>query len=135
MDRVLVCSGKIYFDLLEARRANKIKDIAIVRVEQLYPFPAEAMDAVLARYPNALEIVWVQEEPRNQGAWVYFCHACTCSAACTNPSNSGSWRAPTPPRRRWVIARNTSSSSRPWWTKRFRLNQHCRRRSRRLRKA
>lgn len=71
VDRVLICGGKIYFDLLEARRANKIKDIAIVRLEQLYPFPTEDMDAVLARYPNALEIIWVQEEPRNQGAWFY----------------------------------------------------------------
>jgi 2-oxoglutarate dehydrogenase E1 component len=71
VDRVLICGGKVYFDLLEARRANKIKDIAIVRIEQLYPFPTQAMDAVLARYPNALDIVWVQEEPRNQGAWIY----------------------------------------------------------------
>ena len=71
VDRVLVCSGKVYFDLLEARRAHKIQDTAIVRVEQLYPFPAEEMDAALAAYPNALDVVWVQEEPRNQGAWVY----------------------------------------------------------------
>ncbi len=71
VDRVLVCSGKVYFDLLEARRAHKIQDTAIVRVEQLYPFPVEEMDAALAAYPNALDLVWVQEEPRNQGAWVY----------------------------------------------------------------
>ena len=71
VDRVLVCSGKVYFDLLEARRAHKIQDTAIVRVEQLYPFPVEEMDAALAAYPNALDVVWVQEEPRNQGAWVY----------------------------------------------------------------
>jgi 2-oxoglutarate dehydrogenase E1 component len=69
--RLLLCSGKVYFDLLEARRAHKIQDIAIVRIEQLYPFPVEEMDAVIARYPKALEVVWVQEEPRNQGAWVY----------------------------------------------------------------
>ena len=71
VDRVLVCSGKVYFDLLEARRAHKVQDTAIVRVEQLYPFPVEEMDAALAAYPNALDLVWVQEEPRNQGAWVY----------------------------------------------------------------
>jgi 2-oxoglutarate dehydrogenase E1 component len=69
--RLLICSGKIYFDLLEARRAHKIDDIAILRIEQLYPFPIEEVDQALARYVNALEIVWVQEEPRNQGAWVY----------------------------------------------------------------
>ncbi len=71
VERLLVCSGKIYFDLLEARRTHKIQDIAIVRIEQLYPFPVEEMDAVIARYPKAMEVVWVQEEPRNQGAWVY----------------------------------------------------------------
>jgi 2-oxoglutarate dehydrogenase E1 component len=68
---VLICSGKVYFDLLEARRANKISDIAILRIEQLYPFPTDELDAILSRYGNALDVVWVQEEPRNQGAWVY----------------------------------------------------------------
>jgi 2-oxoglutarate dehydrogenase E1 component len=71
VERLLVCSGKVYFDLLEARRTHKITDVAIVRIEQIYPFPVEEMDAVIARYPNAGEVVWVQEEPRNQGAWVY----------------------------------------------------------------
>ena len=71
VERLLVCSGKVYFDLLEARRARKITDIAIVRIEQIYPFPVEEMDAVIAGYPNVMEVVWVQEEPRNQGAWVY----------------------------------------------------------------
>ncbi len=67
--RILVCSGKVYFDLLEARRENNVTDCAIVRLEQLYPFPKEEMQAVLAQYANAEELVWVQEEPRNQGAW------------------------------------------------------------------
>lgn len=67
--RVLFCSGKVYYDLVEAREANNITDIAIVRLEQLYPYPKEAMAQVLARYPNATSRVWVQEEPRNQGAW------------------------------------------------------------------
>jgi 2-oxoglutarate dehydrogenase E1 component len=67
--RVLFCSGKVYYDLVEAREAHNITDIAIVRLEQLYPYPKEAMAQVLARYPNATSRVWVQEEPRNQGAW------------------------------------------------------------------
>jgi len=71
VQRVLVCSGKIYYDLLEARRTHNIERIAIVRIEQLYPFPREQVQAALARYPHAHEVAWVQEEPRNQGAWVY----------------------------------------------------------------
>ena len=67
--RVLACSGKVYFDLLEARRQHGIEDVAIIRLEQLYPFPKDEMQAMLAQYPNANELVWVQEEPRNQGAW------------------------------------------------------------------
>ena len=67
--RILLCSGKVYFDLLEARRDNKITDCAIIRLEQLYPFPKEELEATLAQYGNAEELVWVQEEPRNQGAW------------------------------------------------------------------
>ncbi|MGE0486972.1 MAG: 2-oxoglutarate dehydrogenase E1 component [Gammaproteobacteria bacterium] len=67
--RILVCSGKVYFDLLEARRDHDVDDCAIIRLEQLYPFPKDEMQAALARYPNAEELVWVQEEPRNQGAW------------------------------------------------------------------
>ncbi|MBS1145452.1 MAG: sucA [Proteobacteria bacterium] len=69
--RVLLCSGKVYYDLVNARRERKINDIAIVRVEQLYPFPKEALEAELAKYPKATEIVWTQEEPRNQGAWYW----------------------------------------------------------------
>ena len=66
--RVVLCSGKVYYDLLQKRRDDDLRDIAIVRVEQLYPFPTEEVAAELARYPNA-DIVWCQEEPRNQGAW------------------------------------------------------------------
>ncbi|MGH6636760.1 MAG: 2-oxoglutarate dehydrogenase E1 component [Gammaproteobacteria bacterium] len=69
--RVLFCSGKVYYDLLETRRANRIQDIAILRLEQLYPFPKPEVEALLRRYPNAKDVVWVQEEPRNQGAWSY----------------------------------------------------------------
>jgi 2-oxoglutarate dehydrogenase E1 component len=69
--RVLACSGKVYFDLLEARRQHEVDDVAIFRIEQLYPFPREEVEAVIRQYPNAREVLWVQEEPRNQGAWVY----------------------------------------------------------------
>lgn len=71
VERLLVCSGKVFYDLLEARRAHGIQSIAILRLEQLYPFPKEEMEALINRYPNAKEVIWVQEEPRNQGAWVY----------------------------------------------------------------
>ncbi len=67
--RVLMCSGKVYYDLLERRRKEEISDIAIVRIEQLYPFPSDDLQAVLAEYPNMQEVFWVQEEPMNMGAW------------------------------------------------------------------
>ena len=67
--RVVFCCGKIFYDLLASRRERKIKDVAVVRIEQLYPFPHEDFAAEIARYPNAAEIVWCQEEPGNQGAW------------------------------------------------------------------
>jgi 2-oxoglutarate dehydrogenase E1 component len=72
--RVVFCSGKVYFDLLEARRADEVREVAIVRLEQLYPFPAEDYAAAIRRYPNAREIVWCQEEPQNQGAWYQIRH-------------------------------------------------------------
>jgi 2-oxoglutarate dehydrogenase E1 component len=72
--RVVFCAGKVYFDLLEQRREEKIKDIAICRVEQLYPFPRDSVVRELKRYPNANEIVWCQEEPKNQGAWYQIMH-------------------------------------------------------------
>ena len=72
--RVVFCSGKVYFDLLEARRADEARNVAIVRIEQLYPFPSEDYAAALAHYPNAREIVWCQEEPQNQGAWYQIRH-------------------------------------------------------------
>jgi len=67
--RLLFCTGKVYYDLLEARRERELADCAIIRIEQLYPFPREEIQALAATYPNAKEVVWVQEEPRNQGAW------------------------------------------------------------------
>ena len=67
--RVLLCSGKVYYDLLAERGDREIKDVAIVRVEQLYPFPLSEVREVLAGYPNHVEVDWVQEEPKNMGAW------------------------------------------------------------------
>jgi 2-oxoglutarate dehydrogenase E1 component len=72
--RVVFCSGKVYFDLLKARRKDSIREVALVRVEQLYPFPAEEYETALARYPNVREVVWCQEEPQNQGAWYQIRH-------------------------------------------------------------
>lgn len=71
--RVLFCSGKIYYDLLEKQQADKRTDVAIVRVEQLYPAPAEQFKAIRAKYKKATEFIWVQEENENMGAWPYYC--------------------------------------------------------------
>ncbi len=69
--RVLLCSGKIYFELLERREALKRHDVAIARLEQLHPWPREELRAALAAYADGTRVVWVQEEPGNQGAWPY----------------------------------------------------------------
>ncbi|HCW2986323.1 TPA: 2-oxoglutarate dehydrogenase E1 component [Escherichia coli] len=67
--RVVMCSGKVYYDLLEQRRKNNQHDVAIVRIEQLYPFPHKAMQEVLQQFAHVKDFVWCQEEPLNQGAW------------------------------------------------------------------
>src|SRR5690606_35980716 len=67
--RVITCSGKVYYDLLAERQKRQLTDTAILRVEQLYPFPDVRLAAELRRYPRAESFVWCQEEPRNQGAW------------------------------------------------------------------
>ena len=67
--RVVVCAGKIFYELLAARREHKIANVAILRLEQLYPFPNEVFAAEMKKYPKAKDLVWVQEEPLNQGAW------------------------------------------------------------------
>jgi len=72
--RVLACSGKVYYDLVNARKEREIDDIAVVRVEQLYPFAHKSFQSELAKYPKATEIVWVQDEPQNQGPWFYVQH-------------------------------------------------------------
>ncbi|HEY5655466.1 MAG TPA: 2-oxoglutarate dehydrogenase E1 component, partial [Woeseiaceae bacterium] len=66
--------GKVYYDLVESRQVHGIADVALVRIEQLYPFPIEEYAEELARYPNAKEVVWCQEEPQNQGAWYQVRH-------------------------------------------------------------
>ena len=67
--RVLLCSGKVFYDLLAHRESQKVDDVAIVRVEQLYPLCGTEIEEALERYPNATDVVWVQEEPANMGAW------------------------------------------------------------------
>jgi 2-oxoglutarate dehydrogenase E1 component len=68
--KVVLCSGKVYYDLLEAREAKKINDVALIRLEQLYPFPKEELKNEIKKYKNA-EIIWCQEEPKNMGAWQF----------------------------------------------------------------
>jgi len=69
--RVLICSGQIYYDLLASREQRKVDDVAIVRLEQIYPFPAAQMKEAVQRYPASAEVVWTQEEPRNMGPWEF----------------------------------------------------------------
>ncbi|MEX0742140.1 MAG: 2-oxoglutarate dehydrogenase E1 component, partial [Phycisphaeraceae bacterium] len=70
-ERVLLCSGKIYYDLLKQREELGREDVAIMRVEQLYPFPADSLREVLSGYHEGTPVIWVQEEPENMGAWRY----------------------------------------------------------------
>jgi 2-oxoglutarate dehydrogenase E1 component len=72
--RIIACCGKVYYDLLSARRERRLDHVAIIRVEQLYPFPHKPFAAEMKRYANAREVVWCQEEPQNQGAWYETAH-------------------------------------------------------------
>jgi 2-oxoglutarate dehydrogenase E1 component len=72
--RVIACSGKVYYDLVKQREAKGADDVAIIRLEQLYPFPHKAFAAEIKKYPNATDIVWCQDEPQNQGAWFFIQH-------------------------------------------------------------
>ncbi|WP_050874749.1 2-oxoglutarate dehydrogenase E1 component [Comamonas testosteroni] len=72
--RIIACSGKVYYDLVKKRAEKESKDVAIIRVEQLYPFPHKAFAAEVKKYANATDIVWCQDEPQNQGAWFFIQH-------------------------------------------------------------
>jgi 2-oxoglutarate dehydrogenase E1 component len=67
--RLVLCSGKVYFDLLEAGKEAALNHVAIIRIEQLYPFPEQLLEQIVGLYPNVIAVVWCQEEPMNQGAW------------------------------------------------------------------
>jgi 2-oxoglutarate dehydrogenase E1 component len=69
--RVVLCSGKVYYDLAEARKKSDARNVVIIRLEQFYPFPAVSLRETLASYPNANQIVWAQEEPQNMGGWTF----------------------------------------------------------------
>ena len=68
---LVFCTGKFYYDIVAERENNGRKDVAVVRIEQLFPFPAEQIKAIIAKYPNADDYVWAQEEPKNMGAYSY----------------------------------------------------------------
>jgi len=72
--RVVFCSGKVYYDLAEKRDVENIREVAVMRAEQLYPFPEADLRGFVNEFPNATEVVWCQEEPKNQGAWYQIRH-------------------------------------------------------------
>ncbi len=74
VDRVLLCSGKVYYSLSAAREKHDVDDVALVRVEQLYPFPLKQVSSLLRSYPNTTKLIWVQEEPRNMGSYRHLKH-------------------------------------------------------------
>lgn len=109
--RLVLCSGKVYYDLLEKRRAEGREDIAIVRLEQLYPFPEDDLMETIAPYTNLQHVVWCQEEPMNRGARTAVNTTCVAAWATTNVNSFSS----TPvvmllPLRRVVTLRCTPSS-------------------------
>ena len=77
--RFILCAGKVYYDLLETRRHENLKHVAIARLEQLYPFPDKLLKEELVKYPNLEDFIWCQEEPKNQGAWYQSKHHFTDS--------------------------------------------------------
>jgi 2-oxoglutarate dehydrogenase E1 component len=81
VDRVVMCSGKVFYELLTRRQDDQINNVAILRLEQIYPFPLELLKSELAKYPNSKDLIWCQEEPINQGAWYTSRHNFTqCTA-------------------------------------------------------
>jgi hypothetical protein len=97
--KVIFCSGKIYYELLAERRKQGLEDAALVRLEQIYPWPADQIEDLLWRYPSTAEVVWCQEEPRNMGAFL--------SARCATPAG------PRPPRPPPAAARATNRNRPP----------------------
>ncbi|TGG95699.1 2-oxoglutarate dehydrogenase E1 component [Natronospirillum operosum] len=87
VQRVVFCSGKVYYDLVEYRRSENITNVAIIRIEQLYPFPEEALQKALAPFRNCEDVVWCQEEPMNQGAWYSSQHHMRYVVSRHNPDN------------------------------------------------
>ena len=83
--RVVLCGGKVYYDLLEKRREEELDDVAIVRIEQLYPYPQARVREVLSQYPNLERVMWAQEEPQNQGAWLFIAHLIYSDVASLRP--------------------------------------------------
>jgi 2-oxoglutarate dehydrogenase E1 component len=71
VEKVVLCTGKIYYDLLEEKENRKAENIALVRLEQLYPLPQKQIDAILKKYSKSKQLIWAQEEPENMGAWSY----------------------------------------------------------------
>ncbi|MGY0504350.1 2-oxoglutarate dehydrogenase E1 component [Luteimonas sp. e5] len=97
VDRVVVCSGKVYYDLLEEQTKQGIENVALVRVEQLYPFPRKQLAKELARYPKARDVIWCQEEPQNQGAWFQIRHhLVACLSTGQSLFYAGRVRSPSP---------------------------------------
>ena len=113
--RIVLCSGKVYFDLLKARRDAKIDAVAIVRLEQLYPFPSEEYEAILRKYENAREIVWCQEEPQNQGGWYQIRHR--LQVAAWSEGRAACTRAAPAPLRPPPASRRCTSNSRKIWSR------------------
>ena len=83
--RLIMCSGKVYYDLLEKKKADGREDTAIIRIEQLYPFPADDLDALLSQYTRLKTAIWCQEEPMNQGAWYCSQHHMRAALQRLNP--------------------------------------------------
>ena len=106
--RVVMCSGKVYYDLLEQRRANNQKDVAIIRIEQLYPFPHEDVKKVLEPYAHVTDYVWCQEEPLNKGLGI--AANIILNQQFQNPLNSNMQGVQLQLRQLWVICRFTLNS-------------------------
>lgn len=71
VERIVFCTGKVFYDLVQHRKDNEIDNTAIIRIEQLYPFNKDMLELILSQYPKASKWVWAQEEPKNMGAWTY----------------------------------------------------------------